>query len=199
MDGGVEGGALEEPYANDPANSGHLNWDPEVMTRVCTEAVRRGWKIGTHASGDRAVRALLDVYEAVVARTGVLPRWTLVIEHALLSDSEQRQRAVRGGFAITVQHTLLWNMGSEMLLTWGKERTRNANPLDQWLAAGADLAAGTHITRPINPMTNVWGMATRGPRAAGVPGPQHPLHPPTPPPPYPPRPTILTPQTARLP
>ena len=67
MDGGVEGGALEQPYANDPANSGHLNWDPAVMTRVCTEAVRRGWRIGTHAAGDRAVRAVLEVYEAVAA------------------------------------------------------------------------------------------------------------------------------------
>jgi Amidohydrolase family len=47
MDGGVEGGALEQPYTNDPAQSGHLNWDP---------AVRRGWRIGTHAAGDRAVR-----------------------------------------------------------------------------------------------------------------------------------------------
>ena len=25
LDGGVEGGAMEQPYANDPANSGHLN------------------------------------------------------------------------------------------------------------------------------------------------------------------------------
>jgi predicted amidohydrolase YtcJ len=173
MDGGVEGGALEQPYANDPANSGHLNWDPAVMTRVCTEAIKRGWKIGTHAAGDRAVRALLDVYEAVVAETGDLPPWTLVIEHALLSDAEQRQRAVRGGFGVTVQHTLLWNMGSEMLVTWGADRTRNVNPLDQWLAAGADLAVGTDITRPFNPMTNVWGMATRGTRSAGIQGPEH--------------------------
>ena len=62
MDGGVEGAALEQPYANDPANSGHLNWDPAVMTKVCADAVRRGWRIGTHAVGDRAVRTLLDVY-----------------------------------------------------------------------------------------------------------------------------------------
>src|SRR5215813_8412981 len=41
MDGGVEGGALEQPYANDPANSGHLNWDPAAMTKVCAEAVGR--------------------------------------------------------------------------------------------------------------------------------------------------------------
>src|SRR5215471_11777995 len=111
MDGGVEGAALEQPYANDPSNSGHLNWDPAVMTRLCTEAVRRGLRVGTHAAGDRAVRTLLDVYEGVVAATGELPPWTLVIEHALLSDPAQRERAVRGGFGITVQHALLWNMG----------------------------------------------------------------------------------------
>ena len=122
MDGGVEGGALEQPYANDPAHCGHLNWDTQVMTQVCVEAVRRGWRIGTHAAGDRAVRTVLDVYEAVVAATGPLPPWTLVIEHALLSDPAQRERAVRGGFAITVQHALLWNMGSEMLATWGPVR-----------------------------------------------------------------------------
>src|SRR5499427_7619467 len=38
MDGGTEGAALEQPYASDPGNSGHLDWDPAVMTRVCIEA-----------------------------------------------------------------------------------------------------------------------------------------------------------------
>jgi predicted amidohydrolase YtcJ len=179
MDGGVEGGALEQPYANDPANSGHLNWDPPAMTEVCTEAVRRGWRIGTHAAGDRAVRILLDVYEGVVAQTGSLPPWTLVIEHALLSDRAQRERAVRGGFGVTVQHPLLWNMGSEMLVTWGPERTRRVNPLDDWLALGASLAAGSDIARPFNPMTNVWGMATRGTKSAGIQGPEHVIDVPT--------------------
>jgi predicted amidohydrolase YtcJ len=173
MDGGVEGGALEQPYANDPHNSGHLNWDPEVMTRVCVDAVGRGWRIGTHAVGDRAVRTLLDVYEAVVTQAGEQPPWTLVIEHALLSDSAQRKRAVNGGFAVTVQHPLLWNMGSEMLATWGPERTKQVNPVDEWLALGASLAAGTDIVRPFNPMTNVWGMATRGTKTAGIQGPEH--------------------------
>jgi predicted amidohydrolase YtcJ len=173
LDGGVEGGALEQPYADDPANAGHLNWDPAVMTRVCTGAVSRGWRIGTHAVGDRAVRTLLDVYEAVAAGLGGVPPWTLVIEHALLSDPAQRDRAIRGGFAVTVQHALLWNMGSEMVRVWGPDRTQQVNPLDEWLAAGASLAAGTDMARPINPMINVWGMATRGTRTAGVQGPEH--------------------------
>jgi hypothetical protein len=173
MDGGVEGGALEQPYANDPRNTGHLNWDPAVLTRVCAEAAGRGWRIGTHAAGDRAVRTVLDVYEAVSAQLGGVPPWTLVIEHALLSDATLRARAVRGGFGVTVQHPLLWNMGTEMLAAWGPERTSNVGPLDEWLAAGASLAAGTDIARPFNPMTAVWGMVTRGTKSAGVQGPGH--------------------------
>ena len=173
MDGGAEGAALEQPYANDPGNSGHLDWDPAVMTRVCAEAAGRGWRIGTHAVGDRALRTLLDVYEAVAAQVGPLPPWTLVIEHGMLSDAGLRERAVRGGFNVTVQHPVLWNMASEMLITWGAERTSRVTPLDQWLAAGADLAAGTDIVRPFNPMTNVWGMVTRATKSAGIQGPEH--------------------------
>jgi len=173
LDGGAEGAALDQPYANDPAQFGHLNWDPELMTQVCTEAVRRGWRIGTHAVGDRAVSMLLDVYEAVVAAVGPLPPWTLVVEHAMVTDAALRERTVRNGFGITVQHALLWNMGSEFLANWGQERTRNVNPLDEWLAAGAKLAAGTDIVRPFNPMTNVWGMVSRGTKTAGIQGPEH--------------------------
>jgi predicted amidohydrolase YtcJ len=173
LDGGAEGAALEQPYANDPGHSGHLNWDPADLTRVCVEAVRRGWRIGTHAAGDRAFRTLMDVYEEVVAQVGPLPPWTLVVEHGLLSDPQQRARAVRGGFGITVQHPLLWNMGSQMRVTWGPERTRQVNPLDEWLAAGAAVAAGSDLARPFNPMTGIWGMVTRGTKTAGVQGPEH--------------------------
>jgi predicted amidohydrolase YtcJ len=144
------------------------------MTTVCAGAARRGWRIGTHAAGHRAVRSVLDAYEAVAADTGPLPPWTLVIEHALLSDQAQRDRAVRGGFGVAVQRALLWNMGSEVLQTWGPERTRQVNPLDEWLALGASLAAGTDIARPFNPMLGVWGMATRGTKAAGVQAPSTP-------------------------
>src|SRR5262249_54172124 len=50
MDGGVEGGALDEPYANDATNSGHINWDLDEMYQVCLAAVRDSWRIGTHAA-----------------------------------------------------------------------------------------------------------------------------------------------------
>jgi len=173
LDGGVEGAAMSQPYANDPGNSGHLNWDPRAMTQVCVDAVRRGWRIGTHVVGDLAVRTLLDIYEAIVEQTGPVPPWTLVIEHGMLTDAALRERAVRNGFGVTVQHPILWNMASEMLVRWGPDRTAHVSPLDEWLAIGADLAAGTDIVRPFNPMTAVWGMVTRGTKTAGIQGPEH--------------------------
>jgi predicted amidohydrolase YtcJ len=157
LDGGVEGGALEEPYANDPRQNGHLNWTADDMVAVMTNAVAAGWRVGTHAAGDRAVRVILDVYERVQAAVPGIAPDALVIEHALLSSPEQRVRAVAMGIPITVQHALLWNMGAEMLTTWGPERTADVNPLDDWIARGATLAVGTDVARPINPLVNVWG------------------------------------------
>ena len=138
MDGGVEGGATGAALRQRPGQLGHLNWDPAVMTRVCTEAVRRGWRIGTHAVGDRAVRTVLDVYEAVTAQVGKLPPWTLVIEHALLSDAATRARTVRGGFGVTVQHPLLWNMGSEMLDGLGTGPYQPGRPAGRMAGRGGE-------------------------------------------------------------
>ena len=117
--------------------------------------------------------SILEVYERVLKAVEGLSPDSLVIEHALLAAHDQQARAVRLGIPVTVQHALLWNMGSEMLETWGVERTARVNPIDEWLARGAALAVGTDIVRPFNPLLNVWGMVTRGTRTAGVQGPEH--------------------------
>jgi predicted amidohydrolase YtcJ len=79
LDGGAEGGALDEPYLNNPGYRGHLLWNPDDLLTLANFAVRRGWKIGTHAIGDRAVRTLLDVYEQVIRENPGLGSGTLVL------------------------------------------------------------------------------------------------------------------------
>ena len=63
MDGGVEGGFLCQPYANNPSFRGHAFWEPDDFEQVVEHAVGRGWRIGCHAVGDCAVRRVLDAYE----------------------------------------------------------------------------------------------------------------------------------------
>jgi predicted amidohydrolase YtcJ len=86
MDGGPEGGALDQPYVNDPSFTGHLNWDPDDMFAVMNAAVQRGWRVGTHAIGDRAVRTVLDIYERIISTTPDVRAGTFAIEHAFLAD-----------------------------------------------------------------------------------------------------------------
>lgn len=174
MDSGVEGAALEQPFANDPSNSGHLNWDPGDMVAVANAAVRRGLKIGTHSAGDRALRTVLDVYEQVQKQNPGLPAGTLVIEHALLAPADQRARAIRLGIPITVQQPLLYAQGAAMVKLWGLERAQSALPVRAWLQEGALLSAGTdYPAAGYDPMRSIWGLVTRRTENAGVLGPDY--------------------------
>ena len=66
LDGGLEAGATEEPYADSHGHGedfcGMVLWEPDALEQAVERVVRRGWRVGTHAYGDRAVRILLDVY-----------------------------------------------------------------------------------------------------------------------------------------
>ena len=104
MDGGAEAAALDEPYANKPNSRGFLFWKAEDMVQVANHAVRRGWKIGTHCVGDRAVRTTIDVYEKVIQDNPGIKPGTLVLEHAFLADSKQRDRAIKLRIPVTIQY-----------------------------------------------------------------------------------------------
>jgi predicted amidohydrolase YtcJ len=171
LDGGPETGALEEPYATDPSFSGQLNWEPDDLENVVHAAVQGGWRVGTHAIGDRTLRTLLDVYERVLADHPTVPPGTLVIEHAFLADRQQRARAVRLGVWITVQPALLHTLGAILLRLWGERRTAQIMPVRAWLNEGATLSAGTDY--PIgsySPIETIRLLATRETASIGVQG-----------------------------
>ena len=174
LDGGAEGGALDDPYVNNPGYRGHLLWNPDDLFTLTNFAVRRGWKIGTHAIGDRAVRTLLDVYEQVITENPGLKPGTLVLEHGFLADATQRARAIRLGIPVTIQHPLLYTLGTVLLEGWGEERTREIMPVRAWLEEGASVSAGTdHPVSSFNPLLSIWGMVTRDTLKAGIQGPEY--------------------------
>jgi predicted amidohydrolase YtcJ len=173
LDGGVAGAGMEQPFANNPSWTGHLNWDPDEMTEVVSHALARQWKVATHAVGDRTVRTVLDVYERALEQNPDTPPGTLVVEHAFLADHTQRARAIAFGISITVQHPLLYVNGKEILDSWGPERAAAVMPVRSWVEEGATVAAGTDTVRPFDPMLNIWGMVTRGTKDVGVQGADH--------------------------
>lgn len=168
MDGGVEGGALREPYASDPGYRGHVFLSVDDLATVVDAAVARGWQVGCHAVGEVALDMVLDAYERVRrSRPGLRPGH-LVVEHALFADERQRRRAVDLGVGVTVQHPLLYALGANMVAYWGEDRTERVAPIRGWVDDGALVAAGTdHNVTFYDPLLALWGMITRGTARAG--------------------------------
>ncbi|MFB7511372.1 amidohydrolase, partial [Streptomyces broussonetiae] len=173
LDGGLEAGATEEPYACDHAFSGTLMWEPDALAEAVEAVVRRGRRVGTHAYGDRAVRTLLDVYERVLERNPGLPAGTLVMEHGGLAGPEQRARAVALGVPVTIQQPLLHDTAEVEEGFWGPERVARLFPARGWIDLGAEVSAGSDFpVGQFGAMRSVWGMTTRQ-TVIGVKGPEH--------------------------
>ncbi|QUQ63983.1 amidohydrolase [Kutzneria sp. CA-103260] len=173
LDGGLEAGATEEPYACDHAFSGTLIWEPEALVEAVTAVVRRGWRVGTHAYGDRAVRVLLDVYEQVLADNLGLPANSLVMEHGGLASPKQQTRAVALGIPVTIQQPLLHDTAEVEREYWGPERVAALFPARGWIDHGAMVSAGSDFpVGQFGAMRSVWGMTTRQ-TVIGVQGPEH--------------------------
>jgi predicted amidohydrolase YtcJ len=174
MDGGPAVAALDQPYVDNPHYAGTPFWKTDDLFEVANFAVRRGWRIGIHAIGDRAVRTVLDAYEQVVNDNPGLRPGTLVIEHAFLADATQRARAIRLGVGITVQHPLLYAQGAALLAKWGRERTSQILPIRAWVEEGAQVSAGSDSPpSAFDPLLSVWGMVTRGTNQVGIQGPEY--------------------------
>ncbi|MEU6657611.1 amidohydrolase [Streptomyces sp. NPDC046821] len=173
LDGGLEAGATEEPYACDHTFSGTLMWEPDALVAAVEAVVRRGWRVGTHAYGDRAVRVLLDVYERVLERNPGLPAGMLVMEHGGLAGPEQRARAVKLGIPVTIQQPLLHDTAEVEEGFWGPERVARIFPARGWVDLGAQVSAGSDFpVGQFGAMRSVWGMTTRQ-TVIGVKGPEY--------------------------
>lgn len=174
LDGGIEGAAMSEDYANQPGYKGHLFLAVEELVELVDVAVGRGWRVGCHAVGDRAVSTVVDAYSQIIVRYPQLPPGWLVIEHAFLADAQLRDRVIELGIAVTVQHPLLWFLGANMVKYWGDERTDASFPVREWVDSGALISAGSDCNvAPFDPLLSIWGLCTRGTAGSGVRGEQH--------------------------
>jgi predicted amidohydrolase YtcJ len=172
LDGGVEAAALEQPYADRPGYRGELMWSRGDLARALAACARRGWPVGTHAMGDRAVALLLEAIGDAGEQAGPVPAGTLVVEHGgLIGD--RIADAAELGVHITVQQALLDGLGAAFLGAWGAGRTGALFPWRELVDAGAWISAGTdHPIGPLDPLRAVHGMTTRS-TPAGQLGPEH--------------------------
>lgn len=149
-------GAMRAPYADDPTNSGQIDFPVEEMRAILEEAKRRNRQLLLHAIGDRTIETLLTLME----ETGGAQAWAkqrLRIEHGDGLMPDLIPRAERLGL-IVVQNPMHFTFGELFLRRLGPERLAVFQPFRSLLDSGIPLVIasdGVTDTALLNPYLNI--------------------------------------------
>lgn len=180
---GSWGAALLEPYSDDPSTSGIMRLEEKELQRIMRYWWTHGWGVNVHCIGDKANKAVLDVFEGLIknesGRTPVevakerRPR----IEHAQIMRIEDLTRSGDLGVIASVQPTHatsdMWYAEDRL----GLERIKGAYAYQTLLKASPVnvLPLGSDFpVESINPILGFYAATERllrgsSPNGAGIP------------------------------
>lgn len=143
---------------DDEDSAGILFTDAGVLARRIEPFAARGWRIATHAIGDRAVEAVLDAYDLAWGRdpaaiAAAAPR----IEHASIVPAGLAERIAALGVSVCIQPSFPVTDAAQVPLALGAARVPAAYPWAALAAAGVRLLAGTDY--PIEVLDPLVGLA----------------------------------------
>jgi predicted amidohydrolase YtcJ len=164
---GSRGAALQQPYSDDPGNSGLLVSDLAHIVSVAGHARERGFQVCTHAIGDRAVRDTIDAYE----NAGVKPEYRYRIEHFQIVAPSDFARIARDGIIASMQPTHATSDMGWAEARVGPERIKGGYAWRTVLDSGARLAFGSDFpVESVNPFFGIYSAVTRQDRNGNPPG-----------------------------
>ena len=141
---------FENFMAAPPELDGNPAWRTQ-LTAATRVLVRNGWPIRIHATYDRSVGQILDVFEAVdreekaAGRRGFAGiRWAIDHAETVGARNLDRIRALGGGIAI--QNRLAFG-GEDFLARYGAPAASAAPPIREMMRRGIPVGAGTDGTR----------------------------------------------------
>ena len=130
--------AVLDPY-DDGTGSGMDLLSPAELGDLVGRAYRGGLSVAVHAIGDRAVRHVLDAFEAAPRPVpGLMPR----IEHVQLLHDDDRARFSRLGVAASMQPTHCVSDLPHVEKAW-RSRAARSYPWRSLIESGATLAFGS--------------------------------------------------------
>jgi len=158
---GSRGAALLGDYADAPGNQGLLRHSPAALRERVRAAVEGGLQVNTHAIGDRAVRIVLDAYEAA-ADGADAPVRRPRIEHAQVVAPADRPRFGALGVVASVQPAHATSDLDWAAARLGPDRLEGAYAWNSLRKAGARLAFGSDApVEPLGPLRALHAAVTR--------------------------------------
>lgn len=129
---------------DDEAGDGIMFTSAATLARRIEPFAARGWRIATHAIGDRAVQIVLDAYELAwggdqAAIAAAMPR----IEHGSVLSDTVIDRIAALGVPVCLQPSFAVTDAAQVPVALGRQRAAMAYPWAALAAAGARLLLGT--------------------------------------------------------
>ena len=149
--------AMEHGFA-DGGGTGILFLTAAELARRITPLAARGWRIATHAIGDRGVATVLDAYDLAwdgdrAAIAAAAPR----IEHASLQSADLISRLAASGVVACLQPSFAVTDVPDVGAGLDAARAATAYPWAALAAAGAPLLSGSDF--PIEVLDPLPGLA----------------------------------------
>ena len=185
LDGGMLIGTayMREPWGvtatyqiTDGDYRGILNVKPELLEPLYAEAVKRGWRLTAHCTGEASLDVLLDCYEKIQKQTDIRAQ-RFEVCHANFQSAANFQRCRQLGIVADIQPAWLYKDGASLLNTLGAERMKWFMPLKSWCDHGLTIGGGSdHMvildsidaTNPWNPWLGMWIALTRQTERGGA-------------------------------
>ena len=187
MDGslGSRTAALEEPYSDDPNNSGLPRYEQSKLTQLASERAAAGFQLGFHAIGDRANDMALNAFGAADQVANPAPQPADHGPNANILTTPQPGPPTPASLRFRVEHAqvllpqdfdrfasegVIASMQPSHLLTdmkWatdrlGPERVKYAYAWRSFLDHNVTLAFGTdYPVESINPFRGLYAAVTR--------------------------------------
>jgi len=153
-----------EPYSDAPNTSGIPSPEllhPDKMYEEMRKADKAGLQLAVHAIGDRAIRAILDMFERLEREEGISDR-RLRIEHAQHLSPADIPRFAKLQVIASVQPYHAIDDGRWADKRIGPERVNTTYAFRSLLDSGAVLAFGSDwFVAPMNPLVGIYAAATR--------------------------------------
>jgi predicted amidohydrolase YtcJ len=143
---------------DDSGDSGLLFTDAGRLARRIAPLASRGWRIATHAIGDRAAQVVLDAYDLAfdgdhAAIAAAAPR----IEHASVLSAGLMARMAASGVRACIQPSFAVTDAGLLEPALGRDRAARAYAYTEMAAAGVPMLAGSDY--PIEVLAPLVGLA----------------------------------------
>lgn len=164
IDGGTSSRTayMYEPFEGEDKVINYNRLDLEALYRYFRKAQERGWDVGIHTCGDRAMDMAVDMF-AKVARDVPWSDARHNIIHAYFPSDRAIEQMAQYQIGAVIQPTFIYWEGDMIFRDVGQQRALNYKPMRKLLDAGVPVAANSDVpsTASINPFVALYALVTR--------------------------------------